>query len=462
MRAAIYCRISQDRDDSRLGVERQEEDCRALCDRKHWEIAGVYVDNDQSAYTGKHRPEYQRMCDDVKDGAVDVVVCWHPDRLHRHPRELEEFILLIEAAGATVASVTAGDWDLATPEGRLVARIVGSVARKESEDKSRRLRRKHLQLAQQGQPTGGGTRPFGFDTDYRTIRPPEAALISEAAHRLLAGDTLRGVCADWNRRGEPTVNGGPWATFTLRRLITSARVCGWREYHDQFLTPAVWPAILTRDTVDELRAVLLDPGRRQNLRARRYLLAGIARCALCDATLVARPRSDKTRCYVCAKGPGFHGCGRIRVVAEPLEAWTARMVLLGLDTPDLAARAAARPGTDVDDPITEIRACEAKLAELAGRWAGDILTRAEWMTARQSVEARLTAARRRLARTARQTQLRALRGQGAALGVAWPALPFDRRRAIIDGALEALPVGPARPGLARFDPGRLGDPVWRT
>jgi DNA invertase Pin-like site-specific DNA recombinase len=30
-RAAIYCRISQDRGGAGLGVARQEEDCRALC-----------------------------------------------------------------------------------------------------------------------------------------------------------------------------------------------------------------------------------------------------------------------------------------------------------------------------------------------------------------------------------------------------------------------------------------------
>jgi hypothetical protein len=40
------------------------------------------------------------------------VVTWHPDRLHRAPRELEDFVDLVEATGATVATVTAGDTDL--------------------------------------------------------------------------------------------------------------------------------------------------------------------------------------------------------------------------------------------------------------------------------------------------------------------------------------------------------------
>ena len=53
-----------------------------------------------------------------------------------------------------VAVVSGGDYDLTTPDGRFTARIVGAVARKESEDRSRRVRRKHLELAEQGKPAG--------------------------------------------------------------------------------------------------------------------------------------------------------------------------------------------------------------------------------------------------------------------------------------------------------------------
>src|SRR5207249_3922881 len=64
--AAIYCRISDDRQGHALGVTRQEQDCRALADRKGWPIADVYVDNDLSAYNGKNRPSYRRLLDDIK------------------------------------------------------------------------------------------------------------------------------------------------------------------------------------------------------------------------------------------------------------------------------------------------------------------------------------------------------------------------------------------------------------
>jgi site-specific DNA recombinase len=42
-------RISHDRAGAGLGIARQEEDCRELCARKGWDVAGMYPDNDVSA-----------------------------------------------------------------------------------------------------------------------------------------------------------------------------------------------------------------------------------------------------------------------------------------------------------------------------------------------------------------------------------------------------------------------------
>ncbi len=66
--AAIYCRISRDREGAGLGVDRQEADCRALAVRLGWEVAAVFVDNDISAYSSRPRPQYRAMLDAVRSG----------------------------------------------------------------------------------------------------------------------------------------------------------------------------------------------------------------------------------------------------------------------------------------------------------------------------------------------------------------------------------------------------------
>ena len=97
--------------------------------------------------------------DEIEAGAVEAVVVYHADRLHRHPRELEDFIDLCQRTKTQLATVS-GDVDLSTHEGQLIARIQGEVARKESDDKSRRIRRKHEELANAGKVSGGGGRPL--------------------------------------------------------------------------------------------------------------------------------------------------------------------------------------------------------------------------------------------------------------------------------------------------------------
>ena len=80
------------------------------------------------------------MLADIADGKLDAVVAWDLDRLHRRPVELEAFIDVADRHRLALATVS-GDVDLSTPQGRLVARLKGSVARHEVEHKSARQRR---------------------------------------------------------------------------------------------------------------------------------------------------------------------------------------------------------------------------------------------------------------------------------------------------------------------------------
>ena len=183
--AAVYCRTSQDRGGERLGVQRQESLCCALAERKGWPVSEVYVDNDFGAFTGKRRPEYERMLDDLRAGIRDAVVVVDQDRLTRHGRELEDFIELADRLDVALANVS-GDVDFGTSDGRFRARIMGAVARQESEKKSERLKRQREQAALAGRPHPG-PRAFGFDDGNVVPRSSEAALIQNAAADVLAG-----------------------------------------------------------------------------------------------------------------------------------------------------------------------------------------------------------------------------------------------------------------------------------
>ncbi len=78
MRVAIYCRISRDDAGDGLGVERQEQDCRALAARRGWTVVGTFVDNDYSAFSGRTRPDYERLLRATRGGGIDLVLAWAP------------------------------------------------------------------------------------------------------------------------------------------------------------------------------------------------------------------------------------------------------------------------------------------------------------------------------------------------------------------------------------------------
>jgi DNA invertase Pin-like site-specific DNA recombinase len=140
-KAACYARISSDRDGTRLGVNRQLEDCKRICAERGWKPV-EYIDNDMTAADPKVvRPQYLRMLEAVKNGDLVAVVAWDLDRLTRQPIELEEFLRIADGAGLRHLVTVHDDVDPVAQDGLLVARIKAAVASEEVRKAKERLRR---------------------------------------------------------------------------------------------------------------------------------------------------------------------------------------------------------------------------------------------------------------------------------------------------------------------------------
>jgi hypothetical protein len=403
------------------------------------------------------------MLQAIRDGRVDGVIVWHLDRLTRHPRELEEFFETCDGAGVRdMASVT-GDIDLGTDDGRFHARILGAVARKSSDDMSRRIQRKQAELAAAGRTSGGGTRPFGYDDDRMTVREDEALEIKRAAERLLLGGSIRGACVDLNDRGILTPTGGKWSTQGFRRMIRSARIAGLREHDDVVVADAVWPAIIDRSTHERIRALLDAPSRYSGTTRRAYLLSGgLLRCGLCGAALVGRPTTNKTRTYVCAKGPGLHGCGKLKIQAEPLEENIREAVFTRLLSPDLhRGWAEAQSGDDAAEDVRRLTELEAAADALAGMLGAAQLTQRAYIAASRANETEQAAVHKRIEQRRAEPVLAEVPNTEAALRKWWKdTADLLEQRALIGALTERIEIAPAVRGLNRFDERRVSV-AWR-
>ena len=456
-RAVVYARLSRDRDGTQTATARQVADCRKYADAKGWEVVATHEDADLSAYSAKvKRPGFEAVLRAVGDGEADIVLAWKLDRLLRRPRDFEALWQLCEASGANVATVTDGIDTSQPMAGLLLPRIMATFAELEADNLSIREKRKHEETAKAGGRSGGGHRPFGLTRDWSQLVPAEAEQIRDAVDRILTGESFYSVATDWNRRGSKTSTGKAWSVQLLTSMLRSPRLAGLREHHGAIVGPGVWPAIVDADKHERLRSLLAR--KRRPGAPGRFLLSGVVRCGVCGSSMYIRRRhKDKARFYGCEKATGGTGCGHVHIVAEPLEAMVRDALLDRLDSPEMLAAIEAHNRQTVGAAdLDGLHADESALEQLARDYYTDrIIGRAEYLAARDTLEQRIEAARRKVARVNGSGKVGELAGLGAKLREAWDGESPEWRRQIVEAIVDKVNVAPGRRGPNRFDPTRV-------
>lgn len=229
----------------------------------------------------------------------------------------------------------------------------------------------------------------------------------------------------------------------MRALLTSARRAGLREHQGQIVGKAVWEPIVTEQMRARVLARLSEQSRTGRRSPRRYLLSGMLRCGKCQGVLFSAARQD-TRRYVCSAGPDHGGCGRLTVVAAPVEDLIARAVLLRLDSPELADALSGRAAADEHTAALALALAEDRRQQekLGGLWAAKKIDTAGSLCARGDLEARIRDAETRPARLTRSDALSGLVGHGQQLRAQWAELDLTRQAAIVRAVLDHAVIGP--------------------
>ena len=521
-RAIIYCRMSRDREGAGLGIQRQQDDCRQLAEQLRVEVTAVYEDNDISAYSGKPRPGYQRLLDDLRAGRADTVLAWHTDRLHRSPAELEEYIDVCEPRRVQTRTVKAGHLDLTTATGRMIARQLGVQARYEVERMIERQRRTRDQMAQHGRYFGG-RRPFGYERDGILLRSlycatcgrddprdfttrtlcsecgasegfnglecqkchapagrtvecvcarcdqlavvtegSEAAHIREAADAVLAGASLRSIAADWNERGILTSTGVQWAGGEVRTMLLRPRNAGLVKHRGAEAGAAQWPAVLDEPLWRSLAALLTDPTRRTAPgNERRYLGSSLYVCGLCGSTM--KCSTGNKRKGVSAASYSCRMSKHVVRRCDPLDDYVQVVLLTYMARPDAAELLAVREDpVDVRGAQRDLREARTTLDELAAELGAGGMDMQEWRAAAGPARARLAAAEDVLSRARQENPVVGLVGVED-VEAAWNGMDLARQRAVV-AYMMTVTVHRARrgrlPGGLYFDSDTV-DIVWK-
>lgn len=445
-RAAVYLRISQDATGEQAGVTRQREDCQALVTAQGWDLFETYVDNDISASSGRARPEYLRMLADIKAGHIDAIVAWHPDRLYRKLTDLEGLIAAVESRNVIMRTVRAGEIDLSTPTGRMLARILSATAQAEGEVKADRWKRSWRQGREAGRPAKTGSRLFGYTHEGELI-PEEADIARRMAKDVLAGVGILGVSRWLQDEGITTTRGGVWRPGTVRQYLANPRIAGWSTLNGEIIAEGTWEPLIDRDTWETVRAMLQARARDNPVRV--SLLNGVLFCGVCGVRMVTSGSKGK-RTYRCPKRPGFDGCGGVSAFAEPVEEVVEGYAEARLRDPAVLARMAElRSSAGAVDLVAEIQGLEARLLELEAQLDTPGVPVATIMRAMDRARERLGQAQRDLAEAATNDQ------PVNTGGAEWPTTLAERRR-LVEIALgdERVYLDPHKGG-PRFLPERV-------
>jgi site-specific DNA recombinase len=468
LRAAVYCRISRDREGLELGVERQRTDCLRLVKSKGWDLVhdrdtDTFTDNDISGtkdYT--ERAALGRMIRAIQAGEVDAVVAYSQARLYRDAAKFLEFCDILKSSGVETVALVA-DTDV-NPNGSLfVATVIAAKDAEERRRTSELISRTMLQKAEAGE-FHGGPRPFGYgqppvdDSDeakrasiatYNTVNEAEATLLKQATEKILNGGSLRSIAKDWRAKGVTSTRGGNITESMIARTLIKPRIAGLIEHKGEILGQAQWPAILDEATWASVKTVLTDPSRKTTRANKDYILRGVLKCGRCGRMLTP----DRNR-YLCSSNLG---CGRLSLSQRLYENRILGFIVPMADEPELRNLIEAADADDYSQ-AQELRVSIAKdkqkLEQIEDdHYVEETIDRPAYLRLSKKFKAQIEQKQAKLLTFQSRSALGHLGGDVMSH---WSSMDADDQRAIILSMVEYIEVLPAEtPGRTSIDMSRI-------
>lgn len=377
-----YARLSYNPDTGNLEkTDRQLADVLRTITHRRARLGMILRDDNKSAFKQhcmnfcprcrKLRPDFAKVVDRLEARKSNGVVCWHTDRLMRQPVDLERLIWYADR-GLTVSSCF-GEYDLENADQRFHLRILTAKAAHDSDQTSRRQKRKAQAMRDAGR-VAGGPRAFGFPGIDRITREPvsdsqlqaERQAIVEDAQRHLDGLGLTAIARKWNEAGLRTATGKVHDVQSVRMILARARNAGLVEHEGAIVGRATdVDPIIDEATFHQLRATLA--GRRQGRPATgTHVGTGNLKCGACGKGLHSRPEYGKSysdgqprRQYRCSN------CGKVGIDQRGADATLKKFTIRRLAKPEHAAQMASRTEAVADLDAKIAKAKETKRAILA-------------------------------------------------------------------------------------------------
>ena len=339
--AALYARVSSDRQDVDLSVAAQLRALRDHAEKNGYLVAREYIDEAQSGQIAD-RPQFQRMLDEARkpEAPFKEILVWKFSRFSRKREHAVAYKSMLRRRGIKVTSVTEQAEDNAT--GRLLEGIIESVDEFYSANLAQEVLRGMREAASRGFWVGTFA-PYG----YRKVRvqdgaksrpklepnPPADAVVRRIFDLALQGKSSLDITKTLNDEGIPSSRGKQWLKGTVHAMLTNEAYTGtlvWGTRVKNAAPPVrvekAFPALVSRSKFRQVQR-LLNSRAPKIVHPRRssspYLLSGLVKCERCrKAMTAAEAKGGRYTYYVChsllKKGRGT--CETPRLNSQRFEA----------------------------------------------------------------------------------------------------------------------------------------------
>ena len=313
--AALYARVSSDRQDVDLSVSAQLRALKEYAKANGYYVAREYVDEAESGRVAD-RPQFREM---IEEGSkpkapFDVILVWKFSRFTRKREHAVAFKSQLRRKGIRVVSITEQAEDNAT--GRLLEGIIESVDEYYSENLAQEVVRGMREAASRGFFLGSNA-PFGYrkikvsdgakERPTLEVDPATAPVVREIFEKSLRGSGRK----ELNDRGI-TNRGKRWYKGTLHYVLRNEAYTGtavWgkaskgQEAADPVRVEGAWPTLVSRELFDEVQQAMSERAPKVQRPARvgsQYLLSGLLRCGVCGKPYSAQgAKSGQFAYYIC-------------------------------------------------------------------------------------------------------------------------------------------------------------------
>ena len=316
--AALYARVSSDRQDVDLSVSAQLRALRDYAEKNSYLVAREYVDEAESGRIAD-RPQFQKMLNEASkpEAPFKEILVWKFSRFTRKREHAVAFKAMLRRRGIRVVSITEQADD--TPTGKLLEAIIESVDEFYSENLAQEVTRGMREAASRGFWVTGSD-PYGYKRVYvqdgakkrpkLELDPPADAVVRRIFDMALQGKSILDVTRALNADGIPTTNGKRWLKTTIHTILDNEVYTGtlvWgvaaKDRAEPVRVEDAFPAIVSKQEFQRAKK-LLGSRAPKKVNPRRasspYLLSGLLKCETCGKQLsAAEAKSGKYSYYVC-------------------------------------------------------------------------------------------------------------------------------------------------------------------